>query len=196
MSRKRRFVKMFVEDDCSQHVWVQYTDAKRGVDFNLPFDNILLKRSRRGVPWKCLLSYGVRLVARQNPELFPHPVEGAYAEGSTLYVIVRRSPKNARAHPLAVRYGHNFTKTLRQFDQITKAQFIELFGEAGCEIRLKVPRKARNNNGRDRRTAWPQPHRKPTEREAGERRLVGARLRARQAGLLNSKTLGGTRPAA
>ena len=193
MKQKRRFVKVFTEDDCSEHQWVQYTDARRSVDFPLPYDEVLLKRSRRGVPWKCVLAYGTRYAAMHDPGLFNHPVLQAYVIGSSIYLFVRTSPKNPREYPLAIRYRHNFTRTLRSFDNLTKQQFMEMFGDKGCEIRLRPP--VRYNHNNDRTTSKKQPFREEHEKqEVRTPRLVGARLRAAQAHLLGSKTMGGARP--
>ena len=132
--------------------------------------------------------------ARKDPQLFPHPVKFAYTEGTNIFVLTHLSPKNAGGYPLAVQYRNNFTKTLRVFDVLTKQQFKDQFGDKPLEIRLKPPR--RNHGTGEHAESRPQPSRHPTEREAGERRLVGAKKRALDAGLLDLKTLGGERPIA
>lgn len=185
MRNKRRFVKMYVTDDCSDWFYAQWVNAKDSVEFNLTVDRLFIQQSRRGMPWKCILSRGVFLAAERDPELFGHPVRFAYTIGSSLYILIRSSPKHAREYPLAVRYRHNFTKMLRAFDTMSKQQFVEHFGEHGVDIRLVAPRR-RNLNG-DHVVSRAQPARAPTERETGERRLVGAELRAKEAGLLNKK---------
>ena len=194
MKSKRRFVKVYTSDDCSEHQWVQYTDAKRNVDFILPYDDLLLQRSRRGVPWKCVLAYGTRQVALHHPELFNHPVLQAYVIGSAIYIFTLTSPNHPRAYPQAIRYRHNFTKTLRSFDKLSKSQFVEMFGDKGCEIRLKPPVRYAKNGGAAK--SVPQPFRQHEKEQLALplKRFVGARLRAAQAHLLSSRTMGGPRP--
>ena len=139
MARKKRFKKLFVEDDCSEWVWAQVIDAKRHVELEALMDRLFVKNSKRGVPWKCLLSRAILSAAKADKMLFDHPVLLAYTEGAKVFILARASTKNAHEHPLCICYRHNFTRTLRPFDEMTKAQFLEHFGERNLQIRLSPP---------------------------------------------------------
>jgi hypothetical protein len=186
---RQKYKKLYTADDCSTHVWALVKDARENVEFTLKLDAAFIQDSRRGVPWKCLLANGTAAIAHSGHNPFSHPVKFVYVEGSHLYVLTRVSGRNRREYPLAMRYRHNFTKTLRQFDNMTKAQFVELFGDAGVQIRLKPP--IRHQRSAEQTESRQQPARAPST----ERRLVGAMRRARDAGLLNLEHLGGPSPA-
>ena len=187
--------KFYVEDNLTDWFWGRVMDGAVSIDFLMELDKLFIEASRRGVPWKCLLARAILAASERNPSLFPYPVRYAYVDGSLCYLfatLAGRRARRSRQRPTCLCFRHNFTKQLRQFDQITKTQFIELFGEGGVEIRLRPPVRRQHNGDRDH--GRPQPSRRPSEREAGERRLVGARKRADDAGLLAHVELGGPRP--
>jgi hypothetical protein len=177
-------------------VWVRTKNATHHIEFSVLMNGDLVERSKRGAPWKCVLAYGIKDAAQANPRLFPHKVVDAYVEGSKVYIIINGPAKKRPTSYLpAIVYRHNFTKQLRQFDNITKAQFLELFGNDGALIRLKPP--MRRHAGAEQATSNPQPARAPTEREASKRNpLVGALRRAKDAGLLTLSTSDSAPPAA
>lgn len=185
------FKKFFVTDTCSDYFWGKVVDATASIDFLLKLDGLFIEKSRRGLPWKCLLARGIVAASEADRSLFGFTVRYAYTDGSLVYVF---SNVSRRRTPTAICFRHNFTKTLRQFDQITKAQFIELFGATGVDIRLRPP--VRRRHDEERAPSRPQPSRRPSEHEAGERRIVGARKRALDAGLLDRIELNGERPTA
>jgi hypothetical protein len=189
---KRKYKKMFINDECSEWIWARVIAGKHRIDYDLTIHDAFVNSSRRGVPWKCLLSRGTVAVAAKQPSLFPHPVKFAYTEGTNIFVLTHLSPKNSNRYPLAVQYRHNFTKTLRVFDVLSKEQFKQQFSGKPVQIRLKPPFKNRNTG--HHAESRPQVARQPTEHEAGEKHLVGARQRALNANLLNLKNLNGERP--
>jgi hypothetical protein len=188
------FKKFYVNDTCTEFFWGKVVDGTTYIDFQMLMDALFIEASRRGLPWKCLLARGIIVASENDRTLFPFVVKYCYVEGSMCYLFSVKRPTERNPHPVALAFRHNFTKTLRQFDRISKAQFIELFGDAGVNIRLRPPR--RQHHDEDRDPGRPQPHRRRTEREAGERRIVGARKRALDAGLLDMFMLGGERPTA
>lgn len=180
-TKHRKIVKMFTQDDCSEACWARFTEAKQRHEFLMLFEEEMLRVSRRGAPWECIAARGIEAQARRHPTFFDHPVRGAYVIGSTIYILTRR-PKSLDDSHHAVRYRHNFSKRLRQFDTMTKAQFMELFGEAGFLLRLSPIRRShvrehqREAQTRDRATIPP------------VKRKVGAYRRALDAGLIPPTT--------
>jgi hypothetical protein len=175
--RRNQMVRFYTQDDHSEWVWSKYIDARYPVEFIMHLDRLFVRASRRGIPWKCLLARAIMFAAQKDPSLFPHKVLFVYAIGSVVYIMIKR-PEKSGEHYLSVRYRHNFTKTLRQFDMITKAQFLELFGDTGVEIRLTPIRKrTREHEKRDHGRGHV--HREPQP----EPRLTGAWRRARDAHL-------------
>lgn len=184
--KKKQMVKLYTSDGLKTWEWSKWVNAKVPVTLTLKLDKLFVNASRRGVPWKCLLARGIRLAAQADRTLFPHKVLFVYVIGSVLYILIRRRETSQQEH-LCVKYAHNFTKTLRKFDDITKAQFVELFGSTGVEIRLhpvRIPHQRRQPNPNLPRQRRPRPE--PGERQ--QPRLVGAYRRAVDAGLIRPGT--------
>src|SRR5262245_57890300 len=182
---RKKWKMMYIQDDLSESIWVRFSRAVASITFMLTIDRLFVRMSRRGVPWKCLLARGAVFAARRDGSLFPHAVIYGYAEGNYLYLIDKRPGRGHRDYH-AFKYRHNFTKTLREFDNMTKAQFIEKFGREGVEITFTVPKLS----GRSGQHSGPRPPRPPRD-PAAPPRLVGAWRRAKDAGLLPP----GSRPA-
>ena len=172
--RGRKTVRLYTKDDLSDWIFVEYIDGRSQIEFLLSLNRHFIGASKRGLPWECLLVKGILLAAEQDPSLFPHVVKHAYVIGNAVYIVDR---KPQRAHQLmhCIRYNHNFTKTLREFDTYSKRRFIRKFGDTGATIRLKPPRihGTAGVSGTQHRTT-------------GERTRVlrGAERRARDAGLI------------
>jgi hypothetical protein len=176
MSKHRKIVKMFTSDDCTDYVHAFFTEGRHNIDFDITLDNDMIMRSRQGTPWQCILARGTMAMARAHPSIFPHPVKFAYVIGSTIYILTHK-PRKIDQGLRAVRYAHNFTKKLRKYDNLTKPQFLEMFGDQGVAIRLrpvrKTPVKAHDREGRTIDRSSPR-----------ERQMTGAWRRAKDAGLL------------
>jgi hypothetical protein len=137
--RRRKIVKLYTKDDLSAGIWAEYTDAKVNVEFILTLARHFIGISKRGLPWECLLVKAIEAAAREHPSMFPHKCKHAYVIGNTAYIIDRNPTRAYQLHHV-VRYHHNFTKTLRNFDSFTKKKFAEEFGDQGIEVRLRPPR--------------------------------------------------------
>lgn len=170
--------RLYTSDDAKDFIHVQYKDARWPLQFTLAVNDHFVGVSRRGVPWECLLVKAAQAAAKADPNLFRHPVLYGYAEGNMLYIMVQKSRRARQLHQ-CVRYQHNFTKTLRKFDHLTKKQFLELFGEQGVEIKLRPPRAASKRPAGERRPSGG--HRARTTKV-----YHGAYRRARDAGLIPS----------
>ena len=133
---RNRVVKLYVDDKCEDAVWAKWTDAKKAVDVIVPAS--IVETSRRGLPWICVASNGVKHFAEKNPDAFPHKVLMAYTVDGVMYIIDRKAMR-FKQHHHAVRYEHNFTKGARRFDSFTPQQFLDTFGDYFI-IHLKPPR--------------------------------------------------------
>ena len=182
MAKKhRKIVKLYVQDDCSDAVFAAFTNGKARVTFPLHFEDELIRISRRGAPWQCVLANGIMQAAQKNRSLFPHPVRHVYVIGTSLYVMTHKARRfDAKNH--CVRYTHNFTTRLREFDRFSKTSFAEKFGDEGVEINLRPP--PRNGNGVSGSKPRSASTNKDSNKKSSRRVLEGAYRRARDAGLI------------
>lgn len=175
-SHKLSTMKLYTQDDLSDWIFVEYTDAVESIDFTMHVNDHFVGISSRGRPWECLLVKGIEHEVREKTVVFPHPVLHAYVIGSTMMIVISK-PKRARQMIRCVRYRHNFTRTLRKFDRLSKEKFLKLFGERGVEIKLRPPRVSQKSlPGR--------PASKGTRVPRAPSVLHGAYRRAHDAGLI------------
>jgi len=174
---KLKRAKLYTRDDLKAWVFTDYSEARKGVAFPLTTDRHFVGKSKRGLPWECLLVYGIMAAAAADPELFPHPVKHAYVIGNTVYIIIR-FPDRGNQVVRSVRYQHNFTRVLRKFDTWSKRRFLSRFGDDGCVVKLRQP-------SQDTRGSHGERNKNPSKEDNSRARVLrGAERRAHDAGLI------------
>jgi len=141
MAKKRKLVRLYVDaqedpDGTRPCVWAEWTTTKTDVQIPINLAESFIRSSERGVPWECLLAEAIK----QGKTRFPHSVIYPHVIGTIVYIVTRRPSRPGQFHR-AIRFEHNFTKTLRKFDTYSTDQFVAEFGDRAVEVRLTEPRK-------------------------------------------------------
>jgi hypothetical protein len=130
---KPRLVRLYT-DVLRKRFWrVKFADAKRPVEVPIHLSRELIKRSKRGIVWECVLADGIKDFALANPTAFPHPVKHVYVIRGVIYVVDKID--GVPTH--AVRYFHDFGSLTYAFDKISKERFTKQFGDRGFLLRMR-----------------------------------------------------------
>lgn len=142
---KKRTVKLYT-DVVRKFYWkVPFADGAKVIPVNILMTKPSLTRTRRGVPFECVLATGIEDFAKRNPERFPHEVKFAYVTRSAVY-LVDKFKDGQPSH--AVRYMHSFTRLTQSFDRMTEEAFAKKYDGYGFVLNLLPGRKYRGGESR------------------------------------------------
>lgn len=132
-------------DPNSAYWTVPYTRAKGNIPIRIEPTKELIKTSKRGLPFECVLAMGIAAAVKANPKTFPHDFKFAYVNPTTIY-IVDTFKGGQPGH--AWRYEHSFGKMAKTFDTITEDEFVKKFEGKGFILNLRKGRKYRGGESK------------------------------------------------
>jgi hypothetical protein len=138
-SRSSRNKKIYISDDLSDFVWVNWIDGRQRIEVSAELTKLFIQRSLRGVPSRCLGARGILQAAEANPSLFPHAVQFAYMEKNSVFILPRTRVDRPGEMLPAIRYAHDFDHQDDWDKAKTKKQFLEEYGGETITIHLSPP---------------------------------------------------------
>src|SRR4249919_1086347 len=120
------------------YITVPCKDASSILDIPIVFTRPLIRRAKRGSPYECVISEGIRQYAKDHPNAFPHLVLYVYVIASVIYIIDKWRADGQAGH--MYRYMHDFGHIAGTFDKITKKEFADRFDGQGFTLRIRPPK--------------------------------------------------------
>lgn len=179
---RHSLVRLYIDIRKGLYWLLAFTNAKSKIE--IPVTMSSLEKAKRGEPWECWLAKAITKFSKEHPDAFPHEVKYVYVIRSAIYIVDRY--KNGQPSH-AVRYFHDRGTVVKQFDRLSRADFLKFFTENFGEEMILTMRPAVKRGGEDRPGARDR-RRKPDEMRHGTGGVQavshGAMRRAKDAGLI------------